>query len=287
MKWNRTALLLALALALAACADGGSRGTGITTAQGNVAFVRSATRLERSPQSLLARLRDLLAGPRVATAQSAVEGITVRVEGTPLSGVTDTNGFFVLGGDFSGPVILLFQRPSDGTTARIGVSIPAGGVLTLVNLEVDGRSGRANAEREDLSFHGVVLATNCPSETADVVSRLRPQGESYTVRLGGSALRDSQGAPLPCTALQGGTGVRVAGVVNRDGTISAVEARVENESSGSGEGGGDDDGASDDDEREDISPPNGDGEEEEDETDDDGGPGSDSDDSGSGSSDDD
>ncbi|MGH7818675.1 MAG: hypothetical protein ACREQ9_02790 [Candidatus Binatia bacterium] len=245
----------------------------MTTVQGNVALVRTAEGREPSERSFLARLGQLWPGATTAAAQSGVEGVSVEIEGTAVAGVTDPNGFFAVGGDVAGPLTVLFRRAADGAAGRIAIDVPAAGILTLNNVQVDGRRGSATAERQDLSFRGLVVTTDCPRNTAGLVSRFQPAGQSYAVRFG-SALRDSQGAPLACTDLRGGDGVRVAGVVNRDGTIGAVDAEKEDDSSGPG-GGDDDDnsgpGGGDDDDN--SGPGGGD----DDVSDDDSGPGSDDD----------
>src|SRR5437879_5233418 len=75
MNRTRAAVLLSFFVALGAC-DGGSRGSGITTAEGNVESVETA--LRRSPRggarAVLARLGRLLADAGSARAQAALEG---------------------------------------------------------------------------------------------------------------------------------------------------------------------------------------------------------------------
>src|SRR5262245_62528024 len=99
MKWRYAAwlpLILTVA-ALASCAEGGSRGSGISTAiRGNVQRVQSASLLRSQAASpgLLARVRDIWDIDATAHARSPVEGIAVVIEGTDIRGQTDANGDF-------------------------------------------------------------------------------------------------------------------------------------------------------------------------------------------------
>jgi membrane-associated protease RseP (regulator of RpoE activity) len=234
---NRTRTALALVLALAACAgeDGGSRGTGISTVQGNVIAVRTAARPDPETRNWIAWLHELAPGAATAEADGGVGGILVRIEGTPFQGRTDPNGLFSVGGDYAGPVSVLFQRPEDGLRGRIAVNVPAGGTLTLNDVEIDTPREQARARRQDLGFDGLVESTDCPRNAAAFVSRFRPDdGNRYTVHLGDSALHDSRGNRLSCSDLRAGDWVRVRGIVNDDGTIGAVDAE-KREDSGAGD----------------------------------------------------
>ena len=118
---NRTwsALLSGCLVFLMAGCDGGSRGSGITTAQGNVDSVQTAQRGGGSAAkpTALARLRALLPVFATAHAQAGVQGIRVFVEGTSVADETDANGFFALRGDFEGFVTIRFKRTVDGASA--------------------------------------------------------------------------------------------------------------------------------------------------------------------------
>src|SRR5262249_11500856 len=149
MKRIRNAALFSLVLALAAC-DGGSRGSGITTeALGNVASVEAALERPLSPRSRLAWLTRLLVTEGTAAAQNALEGIQVSIEGSSIADETDANGFFSLRGNFEGSVVIRFERMTDGASARMEVNVPAAGTLTLNDVTLDERSGRATAQSTD------------------------------------------------------------------------------------------------------------------------------------------
>jgi hypothetical protein len=171
----------------------------------------------------------------VADADSGVGGIVVEIEGTPFQTRTDPNGLFSVGGDYAGPVRVLFERSEDGLRGRIAVNVPAGGTLTLNDVEIDTPREQATARRQDVGFDGLVESTDCSRSVAVFVSRFRPDdGNRYTVRLGESALRDSRGNRLSCSDLRGGDRVLVQGIVNDDGTIGAVDAEKRETSGGSG-----------------------------------------------------
>lgn len=221
------ASLLVCSLLAGCAADGGSRGTGIT---GTVVSVRTAstTPAARSPRTLLAALRELLPGERTADAQSQVEGIDVMVEGTAITGRTDSNGSFSLRGGFGGPVALRFRRAADGVTARLAVNAPAGGDLALNGVHLDNRDGSATVDREDVNFPAIVRATDCSRETITVVSQEQPDdGNRYTVRIGSSSIHDRRGQPRTCQDLRGNENVRVQGNFESDGTVGGDDVAVE------------------------------------------------------------
>ena len=226
-------LLGALVGALAAC-DGGSSGTGITTAQGNVSGAQSAIRRVK-PATRFAGLRwPWLEG--VANARTGIEDIRVQVEGTGLETRTDAEGFFVLRGDFAGPVGLIFSLP-DGGEARLIVTVPRGGDVTVDDVVIDAGSGEASADRERVQFSGLVSSTRCAQNSIRVVSRRSPgDGNSYVVDLEHAAVHDDQGRALRCSDLASGESVDVAGVVAVDGDIEADDLSVETSGDSSGNG---------------------------------------------------
>ncbi|MGH7858757.1 MAG: hypothetical protein ACREQY_15635, partial [Candidatus Binatia bacterium] len=158
----RKSLLIPLILLLSSCAgDGGGRGSGVSTVQGNITRVIMASGRPAVAPSFLRRLADALSFPTVATARNEIEDIRVIVEGTDFEGVTDPNGFFTVVGMFGGPVAVVFQRPDDGVTARAAIRIPAGGTLTLNDVEIDNRRGEAEPESQAIAFEGLVKDTQC------------------------------------------------------------------------------------------------------------------------------
>jgi hypothetical protein len=193
---GRPAALLPLILTLWACAEGGSRGSGISTAVlGNVESVQ--------------------------TAGTGVEGIRVAVEGTSARSVTDTSGAFSVDGSFEGQVHLVFQLPDGGGEAQIALNVPAGGRLTLNNVAIDTDQAAATAETQDVDFDGTITGVYCQSLTLNLVStRHGPDDvDSYTLRLDTSSVRNSQGDAVACGDIRDGQRAMVDGMVNPDGTF--------------------------------------------------------------------
>jgi hypothetical protein len=194
MTRNRILLVLPLVLALAAC-DGGARGSGITTAEGNL-----------------------------ESTQTALRGIHVGVEGSTVTDDTDDAGSFSLRGTFEGDVVIRFER-QDGSFARMPVNAPAGGVLTLEDVHVDTTSGVATAATQSVVFDALVVGTDCGAPSLDLVSRHRKATDTdvYAVRLENSTIREGDGSPLSCPDLREGDAVDVRGTVNDDGTFGHAE----------------------------------------------------------------
>jgi hypothetical protein len=220
---------------LASCADGGSSGTGITSAQGNVATAQAWLRPSERTPSFLARLWEALpVRSRSAFARAGTEQIEVSIEGTSLQTRTDANGAFRLSGDFAGPIGLLFERPDDGLFARLVITIPAGGSLTLTNVRLE--HGRASVDGQRAAFDGILESTDCAKQIATVVSELRPRdGNRYRVHLSKTEVRDDQGAPLACEDLRPGQKIRVDGAVRDDGAFEADDVEVHEDNGKSGE----------------------------------------------------
>lgn len=224
MSWKRTALL-PIVLAVASCAvDGGSRGSGIATAQGNVDNVQTAGVRAPHPgrfEAIRVALEHFLRIEEVASARAALEGIQVTVEGSGATDTTDANGLFFVQGSFEGPVSLLFERADDGLSARVAVNIPAGGTLTLNNVRIDNSRGQATAQSRGVDFEGRITSTDCTGETITLVSSRRSalDADTYTVRLDTSVLKDRRGNLINCQDLRVGARTRVTGSVNDDGTF--------------------------------------------------------------------
>ncbi|HSD09364.1 MAG TPA: hypothetical protein VLF14_00140 [Candidatus Binatia bacterium] len=228
MKSIRSTALLSLVLALGAC-EGGSRGSGITTVQGNVESVEAAFRDSPRRRSEFAWLTRLLAAEGTADADGALEGIRVSVEGSSIADDTDVNGFFSLRGHFEGDVAIRFERPIDEASARMAVNVPAAGMLTLNNVTIDGRNGEATAESADVAFDGLVASADCSAETLGLVSSEGSSTETdvYVVDLDTSSLHDAKGTPVACEELTVGEAARLAGSVNADGTFGNADIEVE------------------------------------------------------------
>jgi hypothetical protein len=207
MSW-RPAVLLPLIFALTACAEGGSRGSGISTAVlGNVQAVQAA----------------------VARGRTAVEGIRVTVEGTGAHDQTDANGNFTVQGGFEGLIGLVFELPGGGGEARITLNVPAAGRLTLNNVIIDAQSGEASAETLDVDFEGIIDGVYCHSLTMALMSSHETSADAdlYTLQLDTSTVRDSQGNTVACADIPEGALATVEGMVNPDGTFGDATVQLE------------------------------------------------------------
>jgi hypothetical protein len=223
----RPASLLPLILTLWACAEGGSRGSGISAeVLGNVESVQTAA-APRAPEvgstRLLADWGAFLPLPleHIARAGTGVEGIRVTVEGTNARGETDANGNFSLQGNFESDIRVVFQVPAGGGNAQITLNVPAGGRLTLNNVVLDTQREKAIAETQDVDFDGIITQVDCTRLTLALVSTQHsPEDvDTYTVRLDTSSVHNAQGDMVACADIAVGEQATVQGVVNPDGTF--------------------------------------------------------------------
>jgi hypothetical protein len=230
MRYLRIALLLAFVLGLAGC-DGGSRGSGITTAEGTVESIQTAILAPSRTRPLggWATFRRWLTFEGRAEAQAGVAGIRVLIEGTFIEDETNAEGAFSLRGDFEGDVTIRFELPTTGATS-IAINAPAGGVLTLDRIHIDARTGQATPQSQTVRFDGVVTSIQCAASMLQLVSSQRSQTDTdvYDVSLEGSSIRDANGLPLPCEALRSGDHVRLQGTVNDDGSFGDAQIVLQN-----------------------------------------------------------
>jgi hypothetical protein len=226
MWYIRVAFVLSFVL-LVAGRDGGSRGSGITTAEGTVESIQTALLApshQRQPSGW-STLRRCIKLEGRAEAQAGIAGIRVFIEGTSIEDDTNADGAFSLRGDFEGDVVIRFELPTTGATASIAVNVPAGGILTLDRVHLDAQSGQVTTQSQTVRFEGVVTGTQCAAETLHLVSSQRSPTDTdvYDVALEGSSIRDAHGAPLPCPALRVGDHVQLQGSVNNDGSFGSAE----------------------------------------------------------------
>ncbi|MGH7820753.1 MAG: hypothetical protein ACREQ9_13370, partial [Candidatus Binatia bacterium] len=201
-----------------------TEGSGITTIEGNVSGLEQARRPVGRSVILVAELKKLLEVVPEAIAQSGVEGIRVRVEGTGAEDVTDWNGWFSVSGSFEEGVTLVFERAS-GETSELGVIVPSGGVLSLENVVIDFGDGSARAARQTVRFEAVVERLDCAHDIIGVTSRFDPNGSEYTVHTNGAMVRSTNGSPVRCSDLREEDRVRIEGPIRADGSIGAEGSR--------------------------------------------------------------
>ena len=205
MTW-RPALLLPLILTLWACAEGGSRGSGISTlVTGNVSAVETAA----SPGSL--------------------EGIRVTVAGTAAHDKTDSSGEFSVPGSYEGWIQLVFRVPGANGQAQIALNVPAGGTLTLENVALDTAQGTATAETQGVYFHGTITAVDCTAATLTLVSthHAADDVDTYVLQLDTSTVISADGVPLTCEQIPNGAQGTIQGVVNPDGTFGDATMKLD------------------------------------------------------------
>ncbi len=205
--------------------------TVVSMIAGNVSSIQLAAARpgssRASTRTMLATMRGLLRLGSAAHAGTGLDGIMVTVEGADGGTETDPNGNFSLDGGYSGPAVLHFDRAEDGLSALMGVSVPKGGSLSLGNVNLDGTTGKASAESQDLRFDGLVVDAKCAEHQMTSASRADPQGPKYVVDLSSSSLRDSSGRRLGCLQLHEGDGVQVQGLVQTNGSIGDANVVVE------------------------------------------------------------
>ena len=194
------ALGVGLGLGLVAC-DGGTSGTGISVAEGNVASLGTT---------------DMMGAD--------LAGIRVRVEGTSASDDTDASGSFSVKGVFDGHQTLLFQRASDGINAQLAMNLPSRGTLTLNDVSIDRQSGEASAASQQLQFQGFVQTVDC---TKGEIAFVADPGDedTYWVDVAGSTLESSSGAPVACADVKVGESAAINGTVEDDGSIGSAVVR--------------------------------------------------------------
>lgn len=233
MTWRRLALFLAVVLGagIGGC-DGGSSGTGITTVQGNVANVDLPAGRFAGAADHPVSMRGTGDGAAAASQNpGSLGGIRVSIEGTEISAETDSRGIFRVRGDYDSEVTILFSRAADDLMARLNVNVPAGGILTMTDVQIDAARGSVVPARQGVEFAGLISAVDCEAETLVLVSAQKPDdGDQYIVLLTGSSIRTQSGEPVPCSALAGGDSVEARAVVNDDGTFGEAEIVVEADS---------------------------------------------------------
>ena len=204
MKWN-SAALLPLLIAMWACAEGGTRGSGISTlVAGNVVSVT-----------------DSASAAGAQHGETSLAGIRVRVEGTGARGRTDADGQFTVRGAFEGQITLVFHLPDTDWQARIDLDVPAAGTLTLNNVYLDTVHGEASAESQGVDFEAIITGIDCDGQTLTLISsqHTADDDDQYILRLDTSAVRDAHGNLVPCAALRSGEQASVVGSVNPDGSF--------------------------------------------------------------------
>jgi Domain of unknown function (DUF5666) len=218
MHWRRIllpALFSLFAVLVAACGGGGSGGRPPTTVDGNVRSASAAT-----ARHGLGNLWRLVRAWTFAEAVAQVPGITVSIQASSTTTTTDSNGFFQLQGNNFGPATLQFT--GNGADATLPVTLPAGGVLDLIDVDLVG--SRITVSEQRISFEGPITGIDCRGNLLQVLSgELVP----FRVRLESSTvIVDQSGAPLSCGSLSTGPTAQVQGNVDSRGDVEATLIQV-------------------------------------------------------------
>ena len=215
MRRNLHLLVSLVLIATIAACSGGSDGRPPTTVAGNVRSAAAAS-TARGPARLW---RSALAWwHSVALAQ--IPGITVAIVNSSTATTTDEQGFFRLQGNHFGPSVVQFA--GGGADAQLAVTLPAGGELDLIY--VDLRGSQITVAEQRIHFDGPITGVDCQGSLLQVLS-----GEQvpFRVRLQAStAIVDQDGAPLRCVDLVPGQAADVQGTVNSDGDVLALSLRL-------------------------------------------------------------
>jgi hypothetical protein len=214
-RWR--SIVATLLLVCAGCADGGQRGTGISSFEGNVVAVEHGAAEAPAAAQGVARM-----------ASDAVSGILVSVEGTDLQTETDAQGSFSLHGAFGGDTALRFARAGDGIDVRYSVNAPAGGTTTVRNLTLQVSSGTAVPTAVYVAFEGRVVGLDCAMSRLVCASVTVPadqidEDDTYVVDLTESTVHDSAGHAVACDAFAAGDTMHIDGAYLRDGTIGQAD----------------------------------------------------------------
>ena len=215
MRRNLDLLVSLVLIATIAACSGGSDGRPPTTVAGNVRSAAAAS-TARGPARLW---RSVLAWWH-AVAVAQIPGITIAIVNSSTATTTDAQGFFRLQGDHFGPSVVQFA--GGGADAQLAVTLPAGGELDLI--DVDLRGSQITVAEQRIHFDGPITGVDCQGNLLQVLS-----GEQvpFRVRLQAStAIVDQDGAPLRCIDLVPGGAADVQGTVNSDGDVLALSLRL-------------------------------------------------------------
>src|SRR5262249_50997096 len=152
--------LLSLFVLVAACGGGGSGSRPPTTVSGNVRSASAGT-----ARHGLGSLWRLVRAWTFPEAVAQVPGITVSIQGSSNTTTTDTNGFFRLEGNQFGPSVLQFT--GNGANATLALTLPAGGALELIDVDLSG--ARITVSEQRISFEGPITGIDCGGNLLQVL----------------------------------------------------------------------------------------------------------------------
>lgn len=208
MKRLRFFALLLCVVSVGCASDGGPVGTGISSTSaisGNIVDVQTDTTTTGN-------------GPPA----QPLPPIEVSVDGVPnATTMADTDGNFVLSGNFDGTVTLRFTVPQYQVTQLLDV--PAGSAVVLQDIELRPDGVGAQAARQ-LDFFGTVDLVDCTDGTLLMHER-RANGTQFLVHLDDqTSIQTANGTSQSCTAIHIGSTAEVQGSIAyaTDRTITAL-----------------------------------------------------------------
>ncbi|HVN86871.1 MAG TPA: hypothetical protein VMW17_18730 [Candidatus Binatia bacterium] len=151
--------------------------------------------------------------------------VQVTIDEVPdIETTTDSDGNFVLSGDFSGMITLRFVAP--GMTATQPIDVPAGSTTVIEDVMLAPQRVEANAIRV-LGFYGQVALVDCTAGEILVNDR-HPTANQFMIRLSSdTVLIRGNGQALQCSDIHVNDLIAVEGVVRQsDRTVGAVTLTI-------------------------------------------------------------
>jgi hypothetical protein len=195
----------------AGCGGGSSGGGSATVISGNVRS--TATTAMTAP---LERLWRMVRAWWASEAIAQVPGITVALVGSGISTTTDEQGAFELEANQFGPASVQFT--GNGVDAILPLTLPAGGDLQLIDVDVTGT--QVTVGQQLIQTSGPMTGIDC---SAGLLQLLSGSQVAFRVRLSSStSIVDQDGGSLSCVDLVIGRTAEVAGTVGENGEVTAT-----------------------------------------------------------------
>jgi hypothetical protein len=204
--------LLLCALLVAGCGGGSGGGQPPTVVSGNIRSVSATAVAETRLDRLWRMVQAWWSGEAVAQ----VPGITVAIVGSGNSTTSDEQGLFRLEGNQFGSAAVQFT--GNGADATFPLTLPAGGEVDLIDVDVTG--SRVKVAQVNIQMSGPITGIDCGALLLQVLSGSQV---AFRVRLSATtSITNQDGAPLSCGDLVIGQSADVAGTVGDNGDVNAV-----------------------------------------------------------------
>src|SRR5688572_22054675 len=218
MKTKLT-LVMAVALMLVSCSDSENSITGSfdNVLSGQIVAAGNLSSSEIASQ-----------GEVTASAGRPVTGVEVRARGTGVAAISDSTGRFALAG-LPSNVELTFKR-SDGIDAKANVNVQSNPVVV-----VELQKNQANvipAGQSKREIEGLILAVSDTSITVNNAST----GGPVTAEITATTVIRHGNTPLTPSDLEVDDRVHVRAMINDDGSLTALEIKLQNPADDDGNG---------------------------------------------------